>query len=199
MIYGFLSAIVFHHICFMFKKGLFIFFSLFTAVIHAQQITLTGTKGEHITDDKLIGAKATVFYFLSPECPLCQSYALTIKQLEAEFKSKGIQMVGIIPGTDYTDLEISTFKHKYGLPFALWKDEQLLLTKKYHATITPEAVVVDAKGKVLYQGRIDNWAYELTKKRKVITEFNLRDALNSIVNNKPVKVVKTKAVGCFIE
>lgn len=183
----------------MLKKSLFIFCCLLCLVIHAQQVILTGTKGERITDDKLIGAKATVFYFLSPECPLCQSYALTIKKLETEFKTQGVQMVGIVPGTDYTDLEISTFKHKYGLPFALWKDERLLLVQKYHASITPEAVVVDANGKVLYQGRIDNWAYELTKKRKVITEFNLQDALNSIVNNKPVKVAKTKAVGCFIE
>jgi hypothetical protein len=51
----------------------------------------------------------------------------------------------------------------------------------------------------LYQGRIDNWAYELAKKRRVITEHNLRDALNSIVHNQPIKITKTKAVGCYIE
>lgn len=108
-------------------------------------------------------------------------------------------MVGIVPGTEYSDLEISTFKHKYKLPFVLWKDEQLLLARKYHATVTPEAIVVDADGKVLYQGRIDNWAYEVSKKRRVITEHDLEDALNSIVNKQPVKVAKTKAIGCFIE
>lgn len=183
----------------MFKKALFLFCCLLSMAIHAQQVILKGTKGEQITDDKLIGSKATVFFFLSPECPLCQSYALTIRNLAAEFTSKGIQMVGIVPGTDYTNLEISEFKHKYGLPLVLWKDEKFLFTKKFQATITPEALVLDAKGKVLYQGRIDNWAYELTKKRKVITEHNLADALTSIVNNKPVKVTRTKAVGCFIE
>ncbi len=108
-------------------------------------------------------------------------------------------MVGIVPGTDYSNLEISTFKHKYKLPFALWKDEQFQLTRKYHATITPEAVVVDAAGKVVYQGRIDNWAYEVSKKRKVVTEHDLQNVLNNLVKGEPVKVSKTKAVGCFIE
>jgi peroxiredoxin len=166
---------------------------------NAQQITLYGTKGERTTDSQLMEGKATVFYFLSPECPLCQSYSLTIKQLFERFSTKGIHMVGIIPGTDYTNLDISTFKHHYGLPIPLWKDEAFKLAKKYNATITPEVVVVDAKGKVLYQGRIDNWAYELAKKRKVITEHNLQDALENIIQNKPVRVPRTKAVGCYIE
>jgi hypothetical protein len=52
---------------------------------------------------------------------------------------------------------------------------------------------------VIYQGRIDNWAYELGKKRKVITEYNLKDALTSVLLNKPISVSKTKAVGCYIE
>jgi peroxiredoxin len=198
-IYGFLSAMDFHHICFMLKKGVFIFAGLLSMAVYAQKITLLGTKGEQITENQLINNSVTVFYFLSPECPLCQSYSLTMKDLSTKFSGKGIHMVGIVPGTDYSNLEISTFRHKYGLPFALWKDEQLLLSKKYKATVTPEAIVVDGKGAILYQGRIDNWAYELTKKRKVITEHNLEDALNSIVNKRPVKVAKTKAVGCFIE
>jgi peroxiredoxin len=165
---------------------------------HGQQIVLKGTKGETITDRQLLGAKATVYYFLSPECPLCQSYSLTLKQLAAIFAGKGIVM-GIIPGTDYSNLDIASFKLKYGIPFHLWKDEQMLFSKKMGATITPEAVVVDAKGKVVYQGRINNWAYELAKKRSVITEHDLQDALNSVLKNEPVKVAKTKAIGCYIE
>jgi peroxiredoxin len=183
----------------MLRTLIFMLLSLLGMSVYAQQVRLSGTKGETTTDHQLTRAKVTVFYFLSPECPLCQSYSLTINELSKEFAGKGVVMLGIIPGTDYSNLEISTFKHKYGLPFPLWKDEQLLLTKKYKVTITPEVVVVDAKGKKLYQGRIDNWAYELSKKRKVITEDNLRDALNNILLNEPVKVPQTKAVGCFIE
>jgi peroxiredoxin len=183
----------------MVRRFIWLLLCLGLGIANAQHITLTGTKGERIYDNQLIGGKATVFYFLSPECPLCQSYVLTIKQLYQTFANQGVQMVGIIPGTDFSNTTISTFKHRYGLPIPLWKDEELKLTNKYNATITPEVVVVNAKGKVLYQGRIDNWAYELAKKRRVITEHNLRDALNSIVHNQPIKITKTKAVGCYIE
>jgi peroxiredoxin len=181
------------------RKILFVFCCLAILFCKAQQVTLINTSGEKIVDAQLIKGKATVFYFLSPECPLCQSYSLTINNLAKEFAAKGITMVGIIPGADYSNLEISTFKNKYKLTIAIWKDEKFELVKKYKATITPEAVVVNGKNQVLYQGRIDNWAYELGKKRKIITEHNLQDALMSVVNNKPVKVTRTKAVGCFIE
>lgn len=181
----------------MLKHVLFVCACLLVLPAFTQHVILKGTNGQQITDSKLFQHKVTVLYFLSPECPLCQSYSLTINQLSQKFKE--VQMVGIVPGTEYSDLEISTFKHKYKLPFVLWKDEQLLLARKYHATVTPEAIVVDADGKVLYQGRIDNWAYEVSKKRRVITEHDLEDALNSIVNKQPVKVAKTKAIGCFIE
>jgi peroxiredoxin len=164
-----------------------------------QPVSLHNINGSTSTDIALMSGKATVFFFLSPECPLCQSYSLTIRQLYNEYSNKNVTMIGVIPGTEYDNLAISTYKHKYQLPISLYKDTELKLVKKYHASITPEAVVVDNKGLVLYQGRIDNWAYELGKKRKVITEFDLKNALDQIIKSTPVNVSRTKAVGCFIE
>jgi peroxiredoxin len=165
----------------------------------AQNSNLKDVKGNPFLLKELPAGKARVYYFLSPECPLCQSYSLTIRNLFNEFAQQGIEMVGIVSGTDFPAAAIRAFQIKYKLPIRILRDEQLLLVKRYEATITPEVVVVNAQGKVVYQGRIDNWAYELGKKRKVITEHNLRDALLAIINNKPVKVTHTKAVGCYIE
>ncbi|MES2780843.1 MAG: redoxin domain-containing protein [Bacteroidota bacterium] len=162
-------------------------------------MTLKDVKGKSFPLNEKSGGKARVYYFLSPECPLCQSYSLTIRNLYGEFAKQNIEMIGIIPGTDFSTTAITEYKTKYKIPVQLLRDEQLLLVSKYKATITPEVVVINNQGKVMYQGRIDNWAYELGKKRKVITEHNLRDALAAIVNNQPVKIKLTKAVGCYIE
>lgn len=144
--------------------------------------------------------KATVLLFLSPECPLCQSYSLTINQLQQQFKEKGVRFVAIVPGQTYDNNTILAFKHKYKMQNLEWfTDKQLLLTKKVEAQITPEVFVFTPNGELVYQGRIDNWAYELSKKRSVITEHDLKNVLTNIVNNKPVSFYKTKAVGCFIE
>ena len=66
------------------------------------------------------------------------------------------------------------------------------------ATRTPEAVLVDAEGKILYRGRINNRYPELGKARRVITEHDLRAALSEATSGKPVTVSRTTAIGCYI-
>ena len=46
---------------------------------------------------------------------------------------------------------------------------------------------------------MDNWLGELGRRRQVITEFYLKDAIESYLNEEEIKIKKTKAIGCFIE
>ena len=78
-------------------------------------------------------------------------------------------------------------------------DPKNKLTNLLKATITPEVFMLNQQQKVIYQGRIDNWAYEVGRKRTVITEHNLRDAIKTFKKRQPIAYPKTKAVGCFIE
>lgn len=162
-------------------------------------ISLHDLKGQSTTLSFSPSTKATVIYFLSPECPLCQSYTLTINNLTKAYQAKGINFVGIIPGTSYSSASILQYKRSYKLNLNVLVDKQLKLTRQLGATITPEVFVLSNRQKLLYHGRIDNWAYELGKKRKVITDHNLKDVLDAILYHKPIKTTQTKAVGCFIE
>lgn len=179
-----------------------VFLFLLSAIVfltEAQIIYVKDISDKPILVQQLYKGKATAIFFLSLDCPLCQGYSLTMRNLYNQFNQQGIEMIGIILGTDYDNIEIVEFKNKYTIPFKLYKDEKFELSSKYNATITPEVCVVNAKGIVLYQGRIDNWAYELGKTRKVVTEFDLKNALQSIVDGTAIQVSKTKAIGCFIE
>lgn len=144
-------------------------------------------------------SKATVLFFLSPECPLCESYSLNIRNLIAQYASKDINFLAIIPGKEYSSEQVIRFRNKYQL-----KSLKFLFDPKYQlcealgATITPEVFVLTRNGQRVYSGRIDNWAYELSKKRKVITEHDLLNVLQNIQQNKPLKPYQTKAVGCYI-
>ena len=64
--------------------------------------------------------------------------------------------------------------------------------------ITPEVVVLGPDGKTLYQGRINNLYLGPTKKQRKATTKDLRDALDAIVEGKPVTTAKTEPVGCKI-
>lgn len=156
----------------------------------------------YLKDSSLVNSvscKAQVLVFLSPECPLCQAYALTLKDLFEEYSGQGFEFLGIISGTSFTAEDANTFKKKYKLPFSFILDTTKKFSKIYNARITPQAIVISKTDSVLYSGRIDNWMYEIGKKRKKPTENSLKDALDDISNHREVKVSKTTAIGCFIE
>lgn len=178
---------------------LILFISCLPWLSLAQQINLKDVKGKEYSLNQLQKQPYTVYIFLSPECPLCQSYSLTLKLLHEKYATKGFTFIGVVPGTDFTNEQITTYKIKYKIPFLILKDETSQLVKKMKATITPEVFLVNAKQQILYQGRIDNWAYELGKKRKVITEHDLLNAIDAMLLQKPIIVSKTKAIGCYIE
>jgi len=178
--------------------GCFLFLG-FTAQNDIPNIRLMDLKGKIFRINQLHKYKATVIVFLSPACPLCQSYTLTINQLIKKYNGKPIQFIGIIASKDFSVDDILNYKRSYKLNLNLVRDTERLLSKKLGATITPEVFLVGAMGEIKYSGRIDNWAYELGKKRTIITEHDLIDAIEAILSDKSVKTKKTKAVGCFIE
>ncbi len=145
-------------------------------------------------------SKATVILFLSPECPLCESYSLNIRNLLVQYTNKDIRFLAIIPGKEYSKEQVISFRNKYQLKdLTFWFDPKYNLCESLGATITPEVFVVNRTGQRLYSGRIDNWAYELGRKRKVITEHDLLNVLTAIQEGKSIKPYQTKAVGCFIK
>lgn len=164
-----------------------------------EKTTLVNLNGQTSTTQAIIQRKPTVFIFISPECPLCQSYTLTINQLIKKYTNKGIQFIGIVPGMDFTQKQVLSFNRTYKSTLPIWFDKHLKLTRAIGASITPEVFFISNNGKLLYSGRIDNWAYELSKKRKVITHHDLINALEAYIHHKPITTLKTKAVGCFIE
>jgi hypothetical protein len=81
----------------------------------------------------------------------------------------------------------------------LIKDPNYKLAKFLGATIVPSCYVINKEGKTIYKGRIDDWHYALGKKKMKVTQNNLDDALSSYVNNKPIKISETKAIGCILD
>jgi thiol-disulfide isomerase/thioredoxin len=143
--------------------------------------------------------KTSVVFFISPECPLCQSYSLTIRQLQQQFENDAVKFYAIVPDSLFSNQQVNDFKKTYLLSIPVLRDDRKQLTTLLHAKVTPEVFVLNEKGAVLYNGRIDNWAYAVGQKRQVITEHELLDALTAIQKGETIKIKTTRAVGCFIE
>jgi hypothetical protein len=72
------------------------------------------------------------------------------------------------------------------------------LIKHTGATVTPQAAVLSAEGKLLYLGRIDNRVEDFGKTRPRATENDVRNALDAVLSGKPVAHATTKSIGCAI-
>jgi hypothetical protein len=73
-----------------------------------------------------------------------------------------------------------------------------LLTRYLQATVTPQVVLIDSVGNLVYKGAIDDWIVGLGKKKEKITMHYAADAIKQYLQLMPVTVKSTKAYGCKI-
>ena len=143
--------------------------------------------------------KANVLLFVQTDCPVSNSYAPEIQRICKAYESKGVSC-----SLAYEDVRVDAAavrKHMKefaytGVPAAI--DDSRAIADRARATITPAALVIDARGAVRYRGRIDNLYASLGKPRRNVTEHDLTDALDAILAGKPVPKPETEALGCFI-
>lgn len=130
---------------------------------------------------------------------MCESYSVSLNELDKKFSDRGISFFGIFSSDYYSDEEIISFRNDFNITIPFYRDIDFKLTRLFGATVTPEVYVIDSTAIILYRGSIDNWAYGTGKKRMEATEFFLDDALENIVSGKPIAVKSTAAYGCLIE
>jgi peroxiredoxin len=162
-------------------------------------VDLTTLDGATFDLSTLKSQKATVLVFLAPDCPLSQSYVLTLNTLSEQFNAESVQFLGVVAGEWFQQAEIRQFTETYKLRIPALLDRAFELTDALGATKAPEAFALDAAGEVFYKGAIDNWSTDLGQHRAVITEHYLRDALADHLKGQIPFTRETPAVGCFIE
>ena len=147
-----------------------------------------------------VAPRATVYVFLADTCPISQAATLPLRQLQAQYAVQGVRFVGVFPARETTPASLAAFAKTYQLTFSLQADKGHRLTKRLHARVTPEAVVVGSDGRTtLYQGRLNDAYAGLGQHRPVVRHHELADALADVMAGRPVAVSRTEPVGCFIE
>ena len=143
--------------------------------------------------------KASVLFFITTDCPISNSYASEIQRICADYGPKGVSCSLVYVDPDLTDTDVRKHLREFrytAIPAIL--DTTHKLVRAAGATVTPEAAVIGAAGKVLYRGRIDNVYASLGTRRPEATERDLRKALDETLSGKPVSAPATKAIGCYI-
>lgn len=142
--------------------------------------------------------KATVFFFVTHDCPVSNRYAPEINRICADYNSRNIAFYLVQVDADLTAAQARQHAQDFGYRCPVLLDRAHTLVKKAGATVTPEAAVLSADGKVLYRGRIDDWYAGYGKARPRPTRRDLRLALDEVLKGETVSIARTKSIGCFI-
>jgi cytochrome oxidase Cu insertion factor (SCO1/SenC/PrrC family) len=156
--------------------------------------TLPDPDGREHTLASLKGSKGTVIIFMATQCPVSNAYNGRMQKLAEDYAARGVNVVGINSNVRELAAEVKQHASEKGLKFTILKDTGNVIADRFDAQYTPEAYLLDAAGKLVYHGRIDN-----SRNGDSITSTDLRDAVESVLAGKAVEKPEVKGFGCTIK
>ena len=159
-----------------------------------EDFKLPDADGAQHTLNSLKGKNGAVIIFIATRCPVSNGYNDRMEKLAQDYQSKGINVIGINSNSTEPASEVKSHATEKHLTFAILKDDSNKIADRFGANHTPEAYVIDASGKLVYHGRIDN-----SQKIEAITSNDLREALDAVLAGKPIQKTTSVAFGCSIK
>jgi hypothetical protein len=152
---------------------------------------------DFVSKNDPVPIRAFVLVFTNTTCPLVQRYLPRLKQLDADFRKRGVQFVAIDVGGEDSMLEIATQAVEHDMPFPFVKDFDGSCVAACGLDRTATAVLIDADRKIRYRGRIDS-RYRLSGSSPGVPKEELRDAIESLLAGEKIVVAETVVDGCLI-
>jgi peroxiredoxin len=149
--------------------------------------------------------KYVVLEWFNPECPFVKKHygSDNMQKLQQEYTSKGVVWLTIdsnAPGSEgniTADQAQKIMKSWNTHQTALLLDPESRIAKLYGAKNTPDMVIVNPEGKIVYEGAIDSKASPNPADIPSSTNY-VKAALDESLGGKPVSNAQTKPYGCHI-
>jgi peroxiredoxin len=159
-----------------------------------EDFTLPGVDNKERSLKSLAGKNGTVLLFIAVQCPVSNAYNERMEKLAADYKAKGIAVIGINSNVAEDAAAVKAHAEQNKLSFPILKDPGNKIADRLGAKVTPEAYFIDAGNKLLYHGRIDN-----ARNAAQLETSDLRNALDAALAGKAVEKTEAKAFGCSIK
>ncbi len=140
----------------------------------------------------------SVYVFVAEKCPISIYMARPLQETYKAFSDQ-VAFNAVFPLKNSKEETAQAFLDKNGLSdFKIKIDNYQGFARKLEATITPEVLVLNNKGTVLYRGRISD-AYKAPGKMKHGTRKNeLKEILGNLIKGNEIPKPWSPAIGCFI-
>lgn len=166
---------------------------------------LRGVDGNVHDAEEYAASRVIVVVFSCNHCPYVQAYEQRMVAFQNAYAPRGVQLVAInandtrnYPEDDYEQMVRRA--RQEGLNFPYLRDEDQKVAEAFHASHTPEFFVFasppDSDRKVLvYHGKMD----DNYQKPQAVEHHYLKDAVDAVLEGRPVKVGETHSIGCTIK
>src|SRR5438105_10555118 len=171
----------------------------------APDFSLTDTKGAAHSLSQYKG-KYVVLEWFNPECPFVKKHygRCNMQKVQEEYTGKGVTWLTIdsnAPGSEGNLTADAASKVMTG-----WKTHQTALLldpegkagRAYGAKNTPNMVVINPEGKIVYEGAIDSKATPNPADISSSTNY-VKVALDESMSGKPVSNANTRPYGCSVK
>jgi peroxiredoxin len=171
----------------------------------APDFSLADAKGETHSLSQYKG-KYVVLEWFNPQCPFVKKHygSGNMQKLQQEYTSKGVVWLTINSSAPGTWGALTP--EQAGEKMTEWKTHETALLldsggkagRAYGAKNTPNMVVINPDGKIVYEGAIDNKA--TPNPADIPSSLNyVKVALDESLAGKPVTTARTKPYGCAVE
>ena len=169
----------------------------------ATDFKLKNIDGKYVSLADYKSAKGFLVIFTCNHCPYAKKYEDRIIELDKMYKNQGYPVIAINPNDpevqpqdNFEEMQKRAKEKGFTFPYLL--DDGQKIYPQYGATKTPHVFLLqkeNGKNIVKYIGAIDN-NYEDAND---VSEYYVRDAVNSLLKGEEVKTKKTAAIGCTIK
>jgi peroxiredoxin len=171
----------------------------------APDFSLTDAKGKTHSLSQYKG-KYVVLEWFNPECPFVKKHygSSNMQKLQEEYTGKGVAWLTINSNGPGTEGNLSAEQAEKVT--SAWKTHQTALLldpdgnvgRAYGAKNTPNMVIINPEGKIVYEGAIDSKATPNPADIPTSTNY-VKGALDESLAGKPVSNPKTKPYGCSVK
>jgi thiol-disulfide isomerase/thioredoxin len=137
--------------------------------------------------------KATVLLFLSTDCPVAMKYTPRINQIVKEFEPQGVAFKAYFPNDLETQTGISAYCSDRSYTFPALLDLGGERAKQLGIDKVPMVVVLDAQGKAVYKGAIDD-----NRDGTMVKQRYLQTVLKEVLGGQKPSFNNTSTFGCVL-
>jgi peroxiredoxin len=168
----------------------------------AKNFSLKDVRNNSIVSLEDYSEQALVLMFVCNHCPYVIHIHEAIIKLVAEYEdNNNISFIAISSNDvdNYPDDSPEKMKEKaekYNYSFPYLYDESQEMAREYDAVCTPDFFVFDKNKELFYRGQFDD---SRPKNNKEINGKDLKNAINSLLNNKKATEPQIPSIGCNIK